>query len=252
MRRCGDELMSGSALILLALLAALPVTWCLRQMVVHILRRLEQAEGQSKPRFDFDAGSTILSQPIEGAQPNDARGGSGIALAWNLLVLIGLAALIVCSVISWGITFKAVTAMMLVFLLLALAAVDLRTGLLPDVLTKPGLILGLAINAGSVWTHWGAAVMGALAGYWLLWLFFQSYRIATKKEGMGYGDFKLFAMLGAWLGWESLLPILLVSALTAMSVAVIGMAMKKWTFQSSLPFGPFLAFGGILRLFEWF
>ncbi len=84
-----------------------------------------------------------------------------------------------------------------------------------------------------------------------MWLFFHLYLLATKKEGVGYGDFKLFAMLGAWFGWESLAPILLVAALAALTIASIGMVIKRWTLQSSLPFGPFLAFGGILRLFGW-
>ena len=84
-----------------------------------------------------------------------------------------------------------------------------------------------------------------------MWVFFQLYRIATHKVGMGYGDFKLFAMLGAWLGWESLAPILLVASLSAMAVAVVGIAIKRLTLQSTMPFGPYLAFGGILRLFDW-
>lgn len=241
--------MSGAGWTFLALLAALPATWCVRQMVIRIPSWLDLAEEHTTP--SLDAGSPCLSQRIEPAHLNASSNRFGISITWNLLVFLALAALFVCSAVAWGTTLQAVSAMALACLLLALAAIDLRTGLLPDVLTKPGLALGLAINIGSVWTTWDAAMIGAMVGYWLLWLFFQLYRLATHKEGMGYGDFKLFAMLGAWLGWASLAPILLLASLAAMLVAVIGLALKKWTLQSSLPFGPFLAFGGILRLFEW-
>lgn len=175
----------------------------------------------------------------------------GASMAWDVTACLCLATLFVCCVMAWGATGQAVTAMVLMSLLLALTWIDIQTRLLPDVLTKTGLALGLAINVWAVWVPWVAAAIGALAGYWLMWLFFQLYLLMTKKEGMGYGDFKLFAMLGAWLGWESLAPILLVASLTALAVAIIGMAFKQWTLQSSVPFGPFLAFGGILRLFGW-
>lgn len=242
-------IVSVTALSVIAFLAAMPVTWCVRRMVLWVPTWLDQAERASRP--GMDVGSRWMPQPMAPTGSSLGRGRMGVSFAMDGLAFSCLAALFVLSVMAWGATLQALTAMILVSMLLALTWIDLETGLLPDVLTKTGLGLGLVINVWSVWVPWGDAVIGALAGYWLMWLFFHLYLLATKKEGMGYGDFKLFAMLGAWFGWESLAPLLLVAALAALTVASIGMVIKRWTLQSSLPFGPFLAFGGILRLFGW-
>lgn len=241
--------MSVTALAVVAFLAALPVAWCIRCMVFWIPSWLNQTE--RAPRPEVEVGSGWMPQPMAHTASSGDRRRMGASMAWDVTACLCLATLFVCCVMAWGATEQAVTAMVLMSLLLALTWIDIQTRLLPDVLTKTGLALGLAINVWAVWVPWVAAAIGALAGYWLMWLFFQLYLLMTKKEGMGYGDFKLFAMLGAWLGWESLAPILLVASLTALAVAIIGMAFKQWTLQSSVPFGPFLAFGGILRLFGW-
>lgn len=241
--------MSVTTLSAVAFLAAIPLVWCIRCMVFWMSSCLEQAE--RSPRPGMDEGSKWMPLPAARTASSGDRRMSAASLAWDAMVFLCLAILLVCCVIAWGATVQAVTAMILVFMLVALARIDIQTRLLPDALTKTGLVLGLIINVWSVWIPLGAAAIGALAGYWLMWLFFQLYLLVTKKEGMGYGDFKLFAMLGAWLGWESLAPILLVSSLMALLVAIVGMVINRWTLQSSLPFGPFLVFGGILRLFGW-
>ena len=241
--------MADVSLAVIALLAAVPATGCVRWMIKNMPRWMAQAYDPSS--LGLEAGRTLPTQtrPLSGPPPSG--GLPGISRKWDGFVFVGFVILFVLIVDRWAASTQTVAAMILVIFLVALALIDFRTGLLPDVLTKSGLALGLVINAGSVWTSWGAAIMGALAGYWLLWLFYHLYRLATGKEGMGYGDFKLFAMLGAWFGWESLAPILLTASLLAMVLAVIGMTMKRLTLQASLPFGPFMAFGGILRLFEW-
>ena len=133
--------------------------------------------------------------------------------------------------------------------LLALALIDWDTTLLPDSMTLPLLWAGLLASL----LHWTtvplpAAVIGAMAGYLSLWLVYWGFKLATGKEGMGFGDFKLFAALGAWFGWESLIPIILMASVIG---AVIGIAMKL---RSSLreggyiPFGPFLAGAGLTTL----
>jgi len=142
--------------------------------------------------------------------------------------------------------------------LFALALIDWDTTLLPDALTLPLLWAGL-IAAALGWTiPLSSALWGAVAGYLSLWLVYQLFKLATGKEGMGYGDFKLLAALGAWLGWPMLVPIILAASALG---AVVGIAMK---FGGALregryvPFGPFLAGAGIAvmligaeRVLDW-
>ncbi len=134
--------------------------------------------------------------------------------------------------------------------LLALALIDWDTTLLPDDLTLPLLWLGL-IAAALRWTPVGlnAALWGAVAGYLSLWLVYWAFKLITGKEGMGYGDFKLYAALGAWFGWQALIPIILLASVIG---AVVGLAMKFTTGLREggyIPFGPFLAGAGFTALF---
>ena len=133
--------------------------------------------------------------------------------------------------------------------LVALALIDWDTTLLPDDITLPLLWAGLIVAA----LRWNAvtlpdALWGAVAGYMSLWLVYQAFKLLTGKEGMGYGDFKLFAGLGAWFGWQALVPIILMASVIG---AVVGIAMK---FSSGLreggyvPFGPFLAGSGLTAM----
>jgi leader peptidase (prepilin peptidase)/N-methyltransferase len=135
-----------------------------------------------------------------------------------------------------------------VAVLLALALIDWDTTLLPDVLTLPLLWAGL-IAAALGWTlPWNTALWGAVAGYLSLWSVYWLFKLTTGKEGMGYGDFKLLAALGAWLGWQMIVPILLMASVLG---ALVGIVMKL---RSSLregryvPFGPFLAGAGVVCL----
>jgi leader peptidase (prepilin peptidase)/N-methyltransferase len=134
-------------------------------------------------------------------------------------------------------------------ILLAAALIDWDTTLLPDDLTLPLLWLGL-VAAALQWipVSLPSALWGAVAGYMSLWLIYWAFKLATGKEGMGYGDFKLFAALGAWFGWQTLIPIILMASVIG---AVVGIAMKL---NASLreggyvPFGPFLAGAGFTAL----
>ena len=133
--------------------------------------------------------------------------------------------------------------------LLALACIDWQTTLLPDAITLPLLWAGLIAAAlGLSTTSLSYALWGAVAGYLSLWLVYWGFKLATGKEGMGYGDFKLFAALGAWLGWPLLIPIILLSSVVG---AVVGIAMKFTVGLREggvLPFGPFLAGAGLLAV----
>ena len=133
--------------------------------------------------------------------------------------------------------------------LLALAFIDWDTTLLPDDITLPLLWAGLlAAAVGWSGTALPAAVWGAVAGYLTLWSVYWAFKLATGKEGMGYGDFKLLAALGAWFGWQALIPMLLLASLLG---AVVGIALKFSTGLREggyIPFGPFLAFAGLVAL----
>lgn len=134
--------------------------------------------------------------------------------------------------------------------LLALAVIDARTTWLPDTITQP-LTWGGLIAAAMGWTgvplH--TALAGAVAGYLSLWTVYWAFRLLTGKEGMGYGDFKLLAALGAWFGWPSLLAMVLIASVSALVVAVVLMWRKQLAENRQIPFGPFLAFAGAWLLF---
>src|SRR5690606_7827512 len=117
-------------------------------------------------------------------------------------------------------TTQGVAALFLLWALIALTAIDMDTQLLPDNITLPLLWLGLLINSAEVFVSLESAVFGAAAGYLLLWSVFWAFKLLTGKEGMGYGDFKLLAALGAWMGWQALPLIVLLSSFVG---AVIGL-----------------------------
>jgi len=160
------------------------------------------------------------------------------------------------GLVAWRFGFGSAAAMGLVltWFLIALATIDLDTQLLPDSLTLPLLWLGLACavllpNDGQALpVDPRSSVIGAMAGYGSLWTVFQLFRMATGKEGMGYGDFKLLAALGAWLGWQMLLPIVLAAAGVGAVVGVALIALRGHQRSTPIPFGPFLAAAGWLML----
>lgn len=139
-------------------------------------------------------------------------------------------------------------ALLLTFALIALSFIDLETRLLPDAITLPFLWLGLTFNLFAVHATLHSAVLGAIAGYGVLWSVFHVFRLLTGKEGIGHGDFKLLAMLGAWLGWESLPLLLLLSSAAAVMVAGTMIALGYRERASPISFGPFLAAAGWLCL----
>jgi leader peptidase (prepilin peptidase) / N-methyltransferase len=160
----------------------------------------------------------------------------------------GTALLSVLVVWRFGVGWETAAALLLTWGLIALAVIDLDTQLLPDALTLPLLWLGLLLSLTGWFTDPQAAILGAAAGYASLWLVFQLFRLATGKEGMGFGDFKLFALFGAWLGWQHLPQIILLSACTGAVLGVLLILARGRDRQAPLPFGPFLAAAGWLSL----
>jgi leader peptidase (prepilin peptidase)/N-methyltransferase len=140
-------------------------------------------------------------------------------------------------------------AILLIWALLALTAIDFDTQLLPDDITLPLLWAGLLFNLHGVYADLPSAVLGAVTGYLVLWLVYWGFKLATGKEGMGYGDFKLLAALGAWMGWQMLPLIILLSSLVGAVVGITLIVAFRHGRHIPIPFGPYLAGGGLIALF---
>ena len=134
-------------------------------------------------------------------------------------------------------------------LLLVLSLIDLDVQLLPNDLVYPGLWLGLLVNLNGLFVPLQDAVLGAVVGFMGLWLVLQAFKLATGKEGMGYGDLKLLAMLGAWMGYQPLLLIIILAAGTGAIIGVSAIVLRGRDRQVPIPFGPFLASGALIALF---
>ena len=148
----------------------------------------------------------------------------------------------------FGCGWQAAGALLLGWCLIAMAGIDLETQLLPDSLTLPFLWLGLLFNLGGTFTDLHSAVIGAMAGYLSLWGLYHLFRMLTGKEGMGYGDFKLLALLGAWLGWQMLPVVLFLSALVGAAVGLAMLSLKQLQRDTPIPYGPYLAAAGWVAL----
>jgi leader peptidase (prepilin peptidase)/N-methyltransferase len=171
-----------------------------------------------------------------------------VSLRYPLLE-IASAAFAAGALALFGPTTTALAAFGLCATLLAMSAIDVDTHLLPDSMTLPLLWAGLIVNFNGMFASLHDAVLGAIFGYLVLWAVHWLFRLVRGIEGMGYGDFKLLAALGAWLGWAALPQIVLIAAVAG---AVIGLAATwrgRMRFEEPLPFGPFLAAGGALTLF---
>lgn len=149
---------------------------------------------------------------------------------------------------AFGFSLAGLAGMTLIGLLIPLIFIDVDEQILPDSITVPGIWLGLIINSFGVLTDLQSAVFGAIAGYVSLWFVYHGFKLLTGKEGMGYGDFKLLAMLGAWLGWQQLPVIILLSATVGAVVGILLLLLQKKTRDTPIPFGPFLCLAGWIAL----
>ena len=161
-----------------------------------------------------------------------------------------LTAVLFAFAAGWfGATWATLGALIFIGALIALTFIDFDTQLLPDSITLPLLWLGLLFNLRGVYTDLHSAVIGALAGYLSLWLVYWAFKLATGKEGMGYGDFKLLAAIGAWLGWQMLPLVILLSSLVGAIVGIVLIIAARHGRNVPIPFGPYLASAGLLALF---
>ena len=153
------------------------------------------------------------------------------------------------AVWRFGVTPRGIAACVLLWSLLALTMIDFDTQLLPDGITLPLLWLGLIVNLWDVFTSLPSAVVGAVAGYLSLWSIYWLFKLIRGKEGMGYGDFKLLAALGAWLGWQLLPVIVLLSSVVGAVIGIALIVFKGRDHSVPLAFGPYLAIAGAIALF---
>lgn len=170
-----------------------------------------------------------------------------ISIQYPLVELLTVI-LSVAVAIRFGLTWATLGGLLLTWSLVALAFIDAEHTILPDSITLPGLWLGLLMNAFDVFATPTNAIIGAISGYLSLYTVFWIFKWITAKEGLGYGDFKLLAMLGAWLGWQSLPMVILVSSLLGSIVGISLIVFRKQDKNIPIPFGPFLALAGFLAL----
>jgi leader peptidase (prepilin peptidase)/N-methyltransferase len=176
-----------------------------------------------------------------------AHCGTGISARYPVVEAL-TAALSAGIAYKFGFTTTTLLALALTWTLVALTFIDADTTLLPDDLTLPLLWLGLGANLVGTFVPLSEAVIGAIAGYLALWSIYWLFKLTTGKEGMGYGDFKLLAALGAWLGWKALLPIVLLSSLVGAVVGIALIVLARRGREIPIPFGPYLAAAGFIVL----
>lgn len=172
---------------------------------------------------------------------------TSISVRYPFIEIIS-AVLAVIAGVAYGASLQTLLVCLLAWSLLTLTMIDLDTQLLPDSITLPLLWLGLLANTQQLFVPLTDAVFGAMAGYLSLWLVYWGFKLATGKEGMGYGDFKLLGALGAWLGWQMLPLIILLSSLVGTLVGVGLMVFKQHQRENPIPFGPYLAAAGFIAL----
>jgi leader peptidase (prepilin peptidase)/N-methyltransferase len=171
-----------------------------------------------------------------------------IAVRYPIVEMLG-AALAVLAIYYFGATLKGAAACVFLWSLLALTCIDFDTQLLPDGITLPLMWGGLIVNLWGAFVPINTAVIGAVAGYLSLWSIYWLFKIIRGKEGMGYGDFKLMAALGAWLGWQMLPLIVLLSSVVGAAIGISLIVFKGRDHNIPLAFGPYLAIAGAVALF---
>jgi leader peptidase (prepilin peptidase)/N-methyltransferase len=176
-----------------------------------------------------------------------AKCAAPISARYPMVELLGGA---VAILLAWrfGYSWQLAFGLMFGWAMLALAFIDFDTQLLPDDITLPILWLGLLANASGTFIDLRSAVLGAVAGYMILWLVYWAFRLVAKKEGMGFGDFKLLAAIGAWTGWQVIPVVIIASAGLGAIVGSLFLWLSRRGADTRIPFGPYLALAGIVGL----
>jgi leader peptidase (prepilin peptidase)/N-methyltransferase len=183
-----------------------------------------------------------------------ARCGESISARYPIVELL---AGILAATCAWrfGVGWEALMAVVMTLALIPIAMIDAKTQLIPDSIVLPLMWIGLAMSlfsplqgAETLFISPQNAIVGAMAGYLSLWTVYQLFKLITGKEGMGYGDFKLLAALGAWLGWQQLPLIVLMSAVVGAIVGILMMVFRQHERSEPIPFGPYLAAAGWISM----
>ncbi len=160
------------------------------------------------------------------------------------------AALSLLIAIKFGVSLETLFGLLLTWSLVTLTMIDAKTQLLPDNITLPLIWLGILANSSNIFTDPVSSIYGAVVGYLTLWSIYKVFKLLTGKEGMGYGDFKLLAALGAWMGWQMLPQIILLSSLVGAIIGITMIVINKQKKGTPIPFGPYLATAGWIA-FMW-
>jgi len=172
---------------------------------------------------------------------------AGIPARYPLIELTTAIASVVTA-LHFGFTLQAAAALGFTWAIIPLCVIDYDRQLLPDNITLPLLWAGLALSLWGVFVDSQASIIGALAGYLSLWAIYHLFKLATGKEGMGYGDFKLLAAIGAWVGWQALPVVILFSSIVGAATGILLILLKGRERSQPIPFGPFLACAGWITL----
>ena len=170
-----------------------------------------------------------------------------IAFRYPVIEILTSAVTIIVA-IHFNISIQTIAALILSWALICLAVIDIDHYLLPDDITLPLLWLGLILNAFNIFTDIYSSLFGAVFGYLSLWSIYIIHKMITGKEGMGYGDFKLLAMLGAWLGWQLLPIIIIISSFMGAVIGLLAIMLMGFNKNKPIPFGPYLAISGWVSL----
>ena len=171
-------------------------------------------------------------------------------ISWQYPAVEALTGLLFALIVwRYGVTWQAGALLVATGYLVAMSGIDARTTLLPDVLTLPLLWFGLLLSLGPVFVSPGDAILGAAVGYLSLWSVYWAFKLLTGKEGMGYGDFKLLAAIGAFCGWKAILPVVLMSSIIGAIVGVLLITIQGRDRATPIPFGPYLAAAGWVQMF---
>jgi len=187
----------------------------------------------------------VISYLILRGKCSDCR--SPISAQYPLIELL-TGCLSLAVAIKFGVTWQTLFALILTWSLIAMSMIDIHKQILPDDITLPLLWLGLIISISAVFTDPVSSIIGAVAGYMILWSVYQLFKLITGKEGMGFGDFKLLALFGAWFGWELLPLIIILSSATGAIIGILMIVLQKQERNTPIPFGPYLAIAGWISM----
>ena len=172
---------------------------------------------------------------------------TAISIQYPLIeILTAILSLVVAM--TFGVSWQTLFALILTWSLIAMSVIDLHKMILPDDITLPVLWIGLLISVFNIYIDPTTSIIGAAAGYLILWSVFQLFKLVTGKEGMGYGDFKLLALFGAWFGWKLLPLIIILSSATGAIIGILMIILSKKERSTPIPFGPYLAIAGWISM----